>query len=79
MSYIDNIMVDIKSIGNEIRVARKMNRLTQEELALIASVSRFLVNRLENGSGNVQMASLLKITEALGLEVKISWKAPKLG
>ena len=52
-----------------IREVREKKKLTQEELAKRAGVSRQLVSSLENGSANTTTATLLALAEVLGCHV----------
>jgi y4mF family transcriptional regulator len=58
-------MVD--ELAGAVRLARKERGWTQAQLAAHAHVSRDLVNRLEKGSGRVEVAKVLDVLAALGL------------
>lgn len=58
-------MVD--ELAGAIRPVRKGRGWTQAQLAAHARVSRDLVNRLEKGSGRVEVAKVLDVLTALGL------------
>jgi transcriptional regulator with XRE-family HTH domain len=58
-------MVD--ELAGAIRLVRKERGWTQAQLAAHARVSRDLVNRLEKGSGRVEVAKVLDVLTALGL------------
>jgi transcriptional regulator with XRE-family HTH domain len=53
-------------LGDEIRNARKAARLTQEELAFRARVSRNYVSLLELGEKSPTVDTLMRICDAMG-------------
>ena len=57
-------------IGEMIKVARKERNLTQEELGKLVGVQKAQISKLENGSTNVTIATILKIFDALKTKVK---------
>ena len=62
-------MVD--DLAGAVRLARKERGWTQAQLAARAHVSRDLVNRLEKGSGRVEVAKVLDMLAALGLATRV--------
>lgn len=61
----------IDELAGAVRLARKERGWTQAQLASHAHVSRDLVNRLERGSGRVEVAKVLDTLAALGLATVI--------
>ncbi|MFM8351721.1 MAG: helix-turn-helix domain-containing protein [Actinomycetales bacterium] len=61
----------VDEVAGAVRLARKARGWTQAQLASHAHVSRDLVNRLERGSGRVEVAKVLDILAALGLATVI--------
>lgn len=59
------------SIGEVIKNRRIKLKLTQPYLADIAGVSVNTIYKIENGEANPTLAVLTKITEVLGLEIKM--------
>ena len=57
-------------IGGMIKTARKKRNLTQEELGKLVGVQKAQISKLENGSTNVTIATILKIFDALKAKVK---------
>ena len=57
--------------------ARKRSRLSQDELAALSGLSRRPIYDLERGSGGVKIGTLIKILDALGLELTITPRRPK--
>ncbi len=61
----------------QIIAARKRSRLTQDELAALASLSRRPIYNLEHGSGGVKIGTLIKILDVLGLELTLQPRRPR--
>lgn len=61
-----------KSIGDQIRDARKAKGLTQKELGEMLRIGEPTVNKYESGKQNPTVETLFKIAEALNLKLKIS-------
>jgi transcriptional regulator with XRE-family HTH domain len=59
-----------KSMGEAIRVYRKRMKLSQEKLAEKADLSTTFISDLERGQVNVAVDSLLRIANALGVQVR---------
>ncbi len=55
-------------LGNELRKARLAARLTQEELAFKANISRNYVSLLELGEKSPTVQILLRVCKALGVK-----------
>ena len=63
-----------KTIGLQIRERRKSKELNQSELAKKMRVSQQVVSRIEKGIENISIATLKKVTDALGVGVDIVLK-----
>lgn len=61
----------VDEVAGAVRRARKERGWTQAQLAAQAHVSRDLINRLERGSGRVEVAKVLDVLAALGLATVI--------
>lgn len=59
------------NISNIIKDYRKRLGVSQADLAEIAEVSLATVKDLERGKGNPSLSTLEKITDTLGLEIRI--------
>ncbi len=57
-------------VGEMLKEARKAARLTQEQLAEKAGTKKSYISKLENGKGNIQLSTLIRIFEQ-GLNKKI--------
>ncbi len=62
-------------ISKEIRQRREELGISQELLAEVSSLSLRTLKTLESGKGNPTLASIKKLTEVLGLELKIQVKS----
>ncbi len=67
--YEFDLRMDI--IGEMIKTARKERNLTQEELGELIGVQRAQISKLEKGSKNVTIATILKVFDALKANVKL--------
>lgn len=59
----------LKSLGERIRLARTSIGLSQEALAERAGLHRTYVSSVERGERNPTLATLLKLGEALGVDL----------
>ena len=66
------------AVGETIRASRQRARLSQDGLADLASISRRPLYLMESGKGAVRLDTLIKILDALGLEMRIQPKNPQL-
>ena len=57
-------------VSEMLREARKNANLTQEELAIKAGTKKSYISKIENGKGNIQLSTLIRIFEK-GLNRKI--------
>lgn len=58
-------------LAEQIRVRRKELGLTQADLAELAGVSTRFVHELERAKQTVQLAKLIDVARALGLELEL--------
>ena len=61
-------------LGRTIRNRRKELGITQSHLAELANVSTNTLYKLERGQGNPSLDILQKLTEVLGMELKLEVK-----
>ena len=64
-----------EELVEQIKNARLKARLSQDELAALASISRRPIYLLESGRGSIKLETLVKILDALGLTLTISPKS----
>lgn len=63
--------LDTKKIGEIIRVARKAQKLSQEDLAAISKTGRRVISELENGKETVEIGKVLCILNNLGIALNL--------
>lgn len=64
----------IHHLGESIKKRRKELGITQPHLAELAQISTNTLYKLERGQGNPSLEVLNKLTEVLGLELKLEVK-----
>ena len=64
-------MLLIEEIGKQIKERRDSLRITQVDLAEMAEISPNTLYKIERGQTNPSLDVLLKITNVLGLEIKL--------
>lgn len=64
----------IQEIGKSIKQRRKALKITQPNLAQLAKVATNTLYKIERGQANPTVDILEKITDVLGLEVKLEVK-----
>ena len=57
-------------ISEMLKAARKEAKITQEQLALKTGTKKSYISRIENGKGNIQLSTLIRIFE-IGLNKRI--------
>ena len=57
-------------IGKNIKTIRKDMGMRQTDLGKKTGVDRADLSRIENGQKNVELVTIIKIAEALGIELK---------
>lgn len=62
----------MKQIGVQIRMGRKRAGLAQAELARMVGVSVGPLHRIEAGTGNPRLSTLVAVLDALGLELTVA-------
>lgn len=63
-------MNQLEIIGKNIVCLRKERKMTQEDLCGVAQIDRSYLSELENGKMNVTVNALVKIADALSVEVR---------
>lgn len=59
-------------ISEMLKEARKEAKITQEELAEKTGTKKSYISRIENGKGNIQLSTLIRIFE-IGLNKRIGF------
>ena len=62
-----------QDLASRIRAVRKSRGLSQEALALAAEVDRSYVSQLERGVANPSLAILQRVSEVLGVSLRVSF------
>ena len=64
-------------IGEKIKEYRKLNKLTQDDLAKKVGITRQTLSKLEKGEiPKISLATFIKILDALKLELEITEQKP---
>lgn len=64
-----NIFLNWSDLVKEAIKRRKLQHLTQEQLAVLAQVSKPTLNRFEQGKKNITVENAMKILNILGLTI----------
>lgn len=70
MTIQETILNKHKRIGLKIMYYRKLNRLTQAQLALKASVPATAISRMERGKGEFKLESIMLLAKALDIDYR---------
>jgi HTH-type transcriptional regulator/antitoxin HipB len=70
----DQFEVDLKLeiIGDMIKIARKKQQLTQEQLGLLIGVQKSQISKIENNTKDVRFSTILRVFDALKTNVKMT-------
>jgi len=64
----------VTKIGQAIKIRRKELNITQPHLAELAQISVNTLYKLERGQGNPSLEILIKLSDVLGMELKLDVK-----
>jgi Zn-dependent peptidase ImmA (M78 family)/DNA-binding XRE family transcriptional regulator len=67
INILDNL--DTRELGKELRQARKLSGLTQEEAAAILDVARTTITAIEKGDRRIKVDELIQLAKAYGRQV----------
>ena len=59
------------SIGSKIRETRKNKSISQEQLALLTTIDRSYLGRIERGEVSITIEKLYQISQTLNVDLKI--------
>lgn len=65
----ERYQAEIKKFGKRVRQLRKDNNLTQIDLELLCGINNGDISRIENGQTNIEFFSIVKLAEALKVEL----------
>ncbi len=72
-------IADTKELGHIVKVFRKAQKLTQEQLAAQSGVGVRFLRELENGKPSCQTGKALEVLSMLGLEMRLQPRADAKG
>jgi len=62
----------LSDIGHEIRAARRLRRISQQELAKSLGMSRTTISQIESGTvQEIGVRKLMRLLDYLGLELRV--------
>ena len=67
-------MIDLIVLGANIQMQRKLLKLTQQELATKAGISKVYLQQIESGKANLNFKMFNDIIEALDLKTDFNLK-----
>ena len=62
-----------RQIMHAILEGRQNCNLTQEQLAQVTGINQANISRLENGTANPSLRTLKRLTEGMGMELKLEF------
>lgn len=62
--------IEIKSFGKRLKQIRESKNLLQLDLELSSGINRTEISRIENGQKNIEFFTIVKLAEALEIQVK---------
>ncbi|MGD9601372.1 MAG: helix-turn-helix transcriptional regulator [Gammaproteobacteria bacterium] len=68
--------MDIDAIGRRVRSERKQLGLRQDEFASLVGIGTRFLSELENGKPTLEIGRVLRVLDALGLEVQVHRRSP---
>jgi transcriptional regulator with XRE-family HTH domain len=68
---------ELKALGKRIKDIRKEKNLIQLDLEVKSGISRTDVSKIENGLKNIEFLTIVKLAEALNVEVYDLFKPHK--
>lgn len=67
------------TIGNKIKLHRRRNNITQNDLAIKCNFEKATMSRIESGKANPTVATLVKISKALDIHISELFTEEHLG
>lgn len=64
-------MTTLLQIGEQLRAARKKQKLYKTQLAESSGVHRNTISNLESGAGNVELNTLIALCDQMGLDIQL--------
>lgn len=69
--------MDIKDIGENLRKLRRINRLSQQELADKAGISRLAYSQIERGEVEAKVSTLTNLAKVLDVKLQDLFVKPR--
>jgi transcriptional regulator with XRE-family HTH domain len=66
-----------RNVGRKIAEIRRESGLTQQQLASLVQATVQWISRIENGEENLTLATMVKLTNALGVQVPELFELPQ--
>lgn len=66
--------MDLVEVGDRIKQRRKFLKISQQDLAEMASISDRTLRAIEQGKANPEIETLSQLCEVLGLQISIDLK-----
>ncbi|RYY56059.1 MAG: XRE family transcriptional regulator [Chitinophagaceae bacterium] len=73
----DKYKLELSELGKRIRSIRKRKDLTQLDLELTSGINNGDISRIENGQKNLEFITIVKLADALGVELYELFKKVK--
>ena len=72
---VQHVVTSMDELGSLVRLYRKKQGLTQDDVALMSNVGRRFVIELEQGKSTLQISKVLQVLQALGvgLLLQVGW------
>jgi len=67
-------IVQMQQLGATIRERRRALKVTQISLAEMCDVAPNTIIKMERGTGNARLQTLLRVTDVLGLSLELATK-----
>jgi ribosome-binding protein aMBF1 (putative translation factor) len=70
-AYFEDIATKQAEIGASVTAARKLRKLTQQDLQELSGVNQAEISRIESGQANPTEETLIKLTSALKFKIQL--------
>ncbi len=61
---------ELKAFGKRLKSIRKAQEITQLDLEIESGINRAEISRIENGQRNIEFYTIVKLADALKINVK---------
>jgi DNA-binding XRE family transcriptional regulator len=70
-AYFEDIAAKQAELGASVTAARKLRKLTQQDLQELSGVNQAEISRIESGQANPTEETLIKLTSALRFQIQL--------